>query len=372
MKILLNKLTIICLLLASMGLLLTCSKMGWDDNPTTKRTRSNKTRRGKKKEETVDKELFKECKEDNFVIYSPEECERLQKAGVLTSPSSAMAQSGLVDIMFILDTDDPMDFYFDEGIFQKRFKDFISIIDQNFKNWQWFYTHADDDDEDTIGVALSLESETKILDSHVLTPKTPDYEEVFMYSITETPARGPGTTRCQYPPYCQDDPSPLAALKVAFSKNKHLTRAEADLVAVIITNSDEAPEEENKGTRATEVLKEFRDVYGSTKKLYVFNIIILPDDRECWKENDNNLGFFAQLWNNVYEGKKVASLVQKTGGGNFSICLDDYSKVARSIVQLVKGPGAFRASSMSPSSTLTPPAQPLSSPFSPTTEPSNP
>ncbi len=307
------------------------------------------------------------CEGDDFIIYSQEDCEKLKMSGQdrpFPVPSLSQGPKPLVDILFVLDTDDDMYAFYTDA-FRTRFTKFISII-HSALNWHWFYTNTDYEVEEsdffswftrngTNGKALSLEINDAVSTKHVLSSSEPQYESIFINSITELP----NSRTCDFPPYCQGgDSRPLTALKAAFKANKHLSRKEALLAAVVITNTDEDPDNEadedstdpsDMATKPEQVIKEFKKVYGKNKKLLVFNIIILPDDEQCLKKVEDDQPF---LFSSAHQGKKVAQLAQKTGGGNFSICLDDYSVVAHNLVNLVANRGGGTRESRGASGTM--------------------
>ena len=122
----------------------------------------------------------------------------------------------------------------------------------------------------------------------------------------------------------------MRALQMSFSANKQFARKEADFVAIIITNEDEEPEEGEPDVTAGTIFQEFKKNYGSEKKLYILNIIVLPGDEHCVEENDDMQILFPE----VAPGEKISEVAKKIGGGNFSICLEDYSVVADTIIRL--------------------------------------
>ena len=113
---------------------------------------------------------------------------------------------------------------------------------------------------------MELDGQYGVLNSKVLDKNTKDYSNTFIYTIT----RGPEITydrnekhHCHRPPLCSSV-RPLRALRGSFSANKDLTRSGADFVAVILSNRDE----EQEKTSADDVIREFRRVYGSSKKTF--------------------------------------------------------------------------------------------------------
>ena len=280
------------------------------------------------------------CEGKSYTVYSYDDCPT--GSGSQGKTDGMLVQSkNPVDILFVLDTSNSMYFYLNYA-FERRFKDFIPII--NGLDWRIFFTNAGYSGDGFFsflsqgmdGEAMKLENEYDILDKNYLDRTVLDYRNVFKYTMTRKPhrmdERGGNNNECSYPPYCQGAEQPLRALHASFKANKHLTRKEADFVAVIISNTDENPESDVADITEKEIINEFNKVYGSGKKLMVLSLIILPDDIKCKNENIDRQFWFPES----YKAKQIASLAPKTGGGNFSICLKDYSIVAKSIVNLAK------------------------------------
>ncbi len=314
-----------------------CSDLSVEDEPggDTRRGGRSGDRDGSERNNRVENV----CEGNSYTIYSPGECPEDEGTGS-GSPASPKVKNP-VDILFVIDTSNSMYFYLNHA-FERRFKNFISIINRNL-NWRIFFTNAKYSKSNFYsfftsamnGKAMELEGEMDILDRSYLDNTVRHYGDVFRYTITRDPERmgdhGQVDNECSYPPHCQaGSETPLRALKSSFSANKHLTRKEADFVAVVISNTDEDP---NKGFPPLEtkaIINEFEKVYGSNKRLIVLNLIILPGDKKCLQENNKQQVIFEESG----MGERIADLSKKTGGGNFSICLKDYSVVAKTIVHL--------------------------------------
>ena len=279
------------------------------------------------------------CEGEGYILYSQGECPDRSEEEISPEALSS-AYNRPVDILFVLDTSLSMYPYLHHAFF-KRFKNFISVLDN--LNWRMLFTDASYSDSDDFfslfdqarnGQAMRLEGRTRILDLKTLDPQVPDYSNVFLYTITREPDRtghdkGKRLNECQYPPHCQGmSEKPLRALHASFKANKHLTREDADFIAVIASSTDENAEGDSQNITAEEVITEFKDTYGDEKRLLTFNLIVLPGDTDCALENNNF------IFPETTPGNQIAELAQKTGGGNFSICLRDYSVVAEQIVRL--------------------------------------
>ena len=287
-------------------------------------------------------QVKKVCKGQSYTVYSYEDCPEDRGTSVDTSVHSRYSKKP-VDILFVIDTSTSMHFYLIQA-FKKRFESFISIID-NSLDWRVFFTNAEyyyskykvlNFLNPTLnGKAMKLEDAEGILNRNYLDRTVPYCDDVFLYTISRDPVRTNDDGQeenyyCSYPPYCQGNEQPLRALQASFQANKPITRKEADFVAVIVSNTDENPDGGSSSVTAKKVIDEFKKVYGSSKRLTVLSLIVLPGDKKCEQEN-NHLQLIGK---ETSMGKRIADLAKEAGGGNFSICLDDYSIVAETIVNL--------------------------------------
>ena len=287
------------------------------------------------------------CKGEGYTIYSHSGCPETSSMDDISQTKNKQKKRA-VDILFVIDTTLSMYFYLDRG-FKKRFKNFIPIINGDL-DWRIMFTNSAYSDgwfsflsTAMNGEAMKLEDKHGITNLRYLDHTVPDYSQVFIYTISKEPERETREDHlhhrgeCQYPPYCHTLSSePLQVLKSSFMTNKHFTRKEADFVVVILSNNDD---DLSSATTSEDVINEFKKVYGSEKKLLALNLIILPGDRECEKKNDD------RLWlSSVGMGTNIADLATKTGGGNFSLCLDDFSIVAEALVNCCPASTQFKES----------------------------
>jgi len=266
------------------------------------------------------------------VVYSAEHCARM---GTSWGQSAQIRKK--VDIAFVLDVGDSMRNYISR-LFLERFKNFISTMSDGL-DWRWFYLQSDYGESffpwrtDKKGQFLKLEGPNGIMQSpHILSSSTGDAARVFMHSITSR-----SEDDCSNPPYCEDfSHRPLTALKASFQNNQDLIKSTADFVAVIITNRDEPSKEvEADATSAEEVVMAFNQTYLHNKKrFFAINLIIQPGDQACLKENQDMIPS-SSVRTLVREAVNVDQLAQQTGGSSLSICLEDYSVVAKRILDLV-------------------------------------
>lgn len=298
------------------------------------------------------------CRNNQFTIYSPGDCPEIERSGdnnyeiimdgidfdadqdfELNMPPGRTLRP--VDIFFVVNASASMWYYTsyvtssNNEMFQNRFKSFIPTLDQYNLDWRMFFANADYSGgvlKGRNGKAMPLEGQYGVLPSKVLDKKIRDHKNILTYTIT----RGPDlheehgdTHDCSAPPYC-GNVQPLRAIKASFSANKNLTRDEADFVAIIVSNRDE----EKKKVTSKSVIEEFRKVYGQSKRLFVLNLIVLPGDSKCYEKNSDRTFFFFRYWQKPSYGTQISNLAKRTGGGNFSICMNDYSNLAKTIIIL--------------------------------------
>ena len=252
------------------------------------------------------------------------------------------AEKSLVDILIIADTSRSMSHRLSE--LGHSLSDLLSVIHDY--DWQIGITSADHGDhknpksmqeswKDNIqkphgrfGGLMNLENERRILKAKILTNKTPNYENVFLHSLSHHPERS-----CNRPPFCHPRlEQPLRALKSAMERasldNKSFFRPQADFVSLIISNEEERAEDKKRATKARHVLKSFDKTFSHLdKKFIAFNIIILDED--CLRKEKSNSPV-------AQKAPFIAELATMTGGYNISICSKDYGRVLRQLSEYIK------------------------------------
>ena len=295
-----------------------CSDLSVEDEPDSDRRGTRRGgRSGDGDQSGVSNRVENICKGNSYTVYSSGECpedEKEESGSSVISPQSRRP----VDILFVIDTSNSMYFYLNHA-FEKRFKNFIPVINRHL-DWRMLFTNAKYSDSGfnafftgaMNGEAMKLESSWKVFKRTYLDNTVPYYGDVFRYTITRDPERtgnqGQAESECLYPPYCQSgSETPLRALKSSFSANKHLTRKEADFVAVIISNTDEDPNEGFPSLETKAIINEFEKVYGSNKRLMILNLIVLPGDKKCLQENNDKQFIFEES----EMGEQIADLSKK-------------------------------------------------------------
>ena len=246
-----------------------------------------------------------------------------------------------LDFLFVVDTSQSMHHHLIE--FNRKFLFFLQYF--SGLDWKLAMTNADHGDTGFFllnlgalsGRAMSLERDGVELDLRYLHPGILGYNRIFLDSIskheTGTYLQHEGdevkeVDQCDLPPYCQSyQEQPLKSLKSALSENRDFFRKEADLVAIVISNSKERANDQAAATNPEEVVEQFRKIHGEQKRFEVYGIIIAEGDEGCLKENFDQQFLFPE----GAFSEKIADLSKMTGGEIFSICLPDYQLLAQSI-----------------------------------------
>ena len=139
---------------------------------------------------------------------------------------------------------------------------------------------------------------------------------------------------CDFPPYCFKNKHnrPLSALNHFLGNSSLLLRESADLLVIILTNSDEKPVvkrgflrvKSRKVTNASSVVDNFQALYPD-KKIYAISIVIKPGDKNCLKANTKRRvsspkGGRSPRTNQPHYATYISQLSMLTGGIVLSIC----------------------------------------------------
>lgn len=229
-----------------------------------------------------------------------------------------------LDILLISDNSSSMET--DQRKLGSKFSNFISAISD--VDWQIGVTTTDiDDGEHGIkGSLVDLEG-TK---EYILTPRTPNASKLFLNTVVRKETIG-----CYYrenPPYCgSTDEQPIRASMMAMDKrmtdNIGFFRDNADLAIVVISDEDEMSTGPKEATKPNQLINHFRAIWGATKELVTYGIVIRPGDKACLKKQraEQLLGAGGSYATHVTE------LARLTGGYTISICEDDYGNSLREI-----------------------------------------
>ena len=252
----------------------------------------------------------------------------------------------VVDIIFILDTSVSMKHHL--ITFRERFSSFLSGLQG--LDWKIGFTNADCggsilESLSLKGEFMNLEHDGTILEYRELTPYIPHFNEIFLDTIsrhrqgTYQKINQKGRTvfvhGCELPPFCMGyNEQPLYALMLALEKNVDFFRKDSQIVAVVLTNSQEG-NGELTATQPEDVVFQFETLFGIDRMFRVFGVHILPGDTECIETNDD--GQF--LIKESEFSEKLFNLTHMTGGQSFSICSGSFGRMSDSIYHVIKEDG---------------------------------
>lgn len=254
------------------------------------------------------------------------------------------------DILIVIDSSGSM--YHRLRSLGEKFSHLLSVI-YNY-DWQIAFTTVDHGDQSvhradrlqdtwqdnreevaSYGALSPLDNGTAVLKQKVLNKYTSDYANIFYQTLSHGRSRD-----CERPPYCTGAlEQPLRSLKSAIERssgdNKEFFRDNADLISLIITNEDERPEDQERATRADDVINSFNKAFkGMNKKFVHFNIMI--KDANCQKKERK------RSWqaSKAIIGRIIGELATKTGGENIDLCSEDYGsqleKISRHIRRVLE------------------------------------
>lgn len=223
-----------------------------------------------------------------------------------------------VDVLVVIDNSRSM--VEEQAKIGQRISSFLGHL--NDVDWQLGMTSTD-----ISGGKFSTNGELMTFNStnlRILNKNVPDHNKIFMNSV-----RRPESdcwSEC-----ASGDEQPLQASIMAIDKrdgaNHGFFRDNTDLVMVVISDEDELSTGPIGATKPGDVIQKFKSVWGTSKSLTVYGILILPGDQNCFDVNAENGGNYGTY---VYEFAKA------TGGISGSICDNDYGASLSSIGQRVR------------------------------------
>jgi hypothetical protein len=230
-----------------------------------------------------------------------------------TTPSSTVdlfkqKNASKADILFVVDNSPSMEI--DQKKLASKLKSFVTGLGNT--DWQIAFTTTD-----VTSAQYGIKGSLLPLAGHgtekVLTPAYADAETVFLNTVHR-------------PEIASSDEQPLKASIMAMQKsateNASFFRPDADLVIIVLSDEDELSTGiSNKATKPSQVIAAFNSIFGVTKKLSVYGIIIQPKDVACYNKQKGS-GNFA----NAFYGTHVTELSKLTSGITGSICAPDYSQ----------------------------------------------
>ena len=243
-------------------------------------------------------------------------------------------QKGKLDGLLIFDVSGSMNPYLE--LTAHRLQNLLSYISDY--DWRLGVTLAENGDENEVedwrdnkdsekphfGKLMRLEAppvlrrsdyhyQCSLLEERILTPQTPNYNEVFLSTLSRKPLTCDLSPR---PPYFQSgDEQPLRAMMSAMERvifdNSDLFRRGVDLFTLIVTNGEERRDDPARAASAQDV-KETFDAYLKPLGKRLFHFSILVKDEECLQKGHEAIG------------RNIMELAEITTGpeGNISICED--------------------------------------------------
>ncbi len=188
------------------------------------------------------------------------------------------------------------------------------------------------------GKPFQLENNGRLMvEQYTLTSRMKNHEQIFYWTLgIDRPVNWQRThihrrtkyNTCLLPPGCQGwNEEPLKALKSSFTSSKEHFRKDADVAAVIITDSDEAKGKPDiERVKPAYVLSDFEQAFKGEKELLVYGITVRPGDENC--QSQYGRGLTNENAYSVY----VSELIKKTKGSGFSLCDKSFVPLARKIV----------------------------------------
>lgn len=165
--------------------------------------------------------------------------------------------------------------------------------------------------------------------TNVLTPSIPNASAVFSATVVR-----PETVNCD--PVWGGDSCPsgneqallasMAAMMQKDTANAGFFREKTPLVLVILSNEDEQSTGAAGSATAQNVLDTFSQIFGSSKQLVTYSIIVKPGDAACLKEQRDASGDIFNSQQYSAYGTHAFELASRTGGQALSICAQDYSQ----------------------------------------------
>jgi hypothetical protein len=235
-----------------------------------------------------------------------------------------IAQGGKVDILFIIDNSPSMEKE------QKKLSERLKAFMPGIKNldWQIAFTTTDVSNG-KYGLKGSLLELAGHPGQRILNSSFADADQVFLKTVQR-----PEMKNCIFDCPSSDE-QPLKASILSMQKhtteNADFYRSDADLAIIVLSDEDEKSKgSSSSATKPQAVVDAFHSIFGFTKKLSVYGIIIEPNDVACFE--DQKSANFQDAWYGTY----VKELARITKGFTGSICADDYTKHLENISNSVR------------------------------------
>lgn len=233
-------------------------------------------------------------------------------------------QDPAVDILIVDDNSGSM--LVDQQKLGQKFSTFLSYL--SGIDWHLGITTTDVD-----GTAVSTNGDMVDFsgtNSHILTSSTPDYLNKFLNTVVRQETINCANTGTSCP---SGNEQPIRATKMAIerrnSSNAGFFRDNVDFVVITLSDEDEKSDGQQAGsTTATEVINLFKSIWGNTKRIDGYGIVIRPGDTNCYNQQSAQSA--------AYYGTFVDDFAKRTRGVLGSICDADFGPTLATIGQRVR------------------------------------
>ncbi|MAE75129.1 MAG: hypothetical protein CL675_13635 [Bdellovibrionaceae bacterium] len=242
-----------------------------------------------------------------------------QSSEVVTETFVQGAIESALDVLVVIDNSSSMSEERKKlGQAMQNFTDVLSDVD-----WQLAITTTDvkTNQAGRRGTLLPYKMNNN---KKVINKQDSNYKDSFLEAV-QRPRSNCSIFSCN-----SDDEQPMKATILAMeqsdSDSRDLFRNKADIAVLIVSDEDEKSSGGYSATKPDEVLDTLAEVWGDSKRLRAFAVIVQPGDRECLNSQSSR----------SYEGVLINELVERTGGTTASICDNDYAAGLKKIGEQAK------------------------------------
>jgi hypothetical protein len=247
------------------------------------------------------------------VDFAPDDASRAMSGQLITETFTQDYANKKLDVLVVVDNSGSM--ADDQVKLGDRINSFLSSL--NDIDWQLGVTTTDVSDG-TYGIKGSLLDLTGA-SGKILRPTTPDVLNVFKSTVVR-PESVTCTTDC---PSGREQPllASIMAMDKRNSVNSGFFRTDSDLGILILSDEDELSIGGPDATDAADVINKVSSIWGESKDIFSFGIVIRPMDTACYNKQ-GGLGNYANV---------IDSFARATGGQTGSICDADYGPTLGSL-----------------------------------------
>ena len=262
------------------------------------------------------------------------------------APITPLNQQGISNELDVVVVVDPTDINM-KNITHPQLKEHIgflpAFLSQRGFDWRAYFMNSEYNQEKPVGrngQLTDLEVDGGIIISQYLDSNNihsvynNNVQEIFTDTIEHDIIQS-SRYHCDFPPYCAKNKHnrPLSAFNHFLGNSSLILRESADILVIILTNSDEKPVvkrglfrvKSRKVTTASAVVDNFQALYPD-KKMYAVSIVIKPGDKECLQANTKRRRTFSPKGgrsprtSQPHYAPYVSQLSMLTGGIVLSIC----------------------------------------------------